>query len=109
MRWNPGRRGPVARHLREEKTDCPSGFRPRRWRRPWPVPPGEREGDVRDYLAAVLDMVGPGRPDRPESVEWGGLEGLLGIELPADFKEIAETYAPVTLNHHLTLTRPGTR
>ncbi|MFJ5880410.1 hypothetical protein [Kitasatospora cineracea] len=64
---------------------------------------------MRDYLRAVLDMIGPGRPDRPESVEWDGVEGLLGIELPADFKEIAETYAPVMLNHHLILTRPGSQ
>ncbi|MFJ1754093.1 hypothetical protein [Kitasatospora sp. NPDC088134] len=64
---------------------------------------------MRDYLGAVLDMIGPGRADRPEFVEWGEVEGLLGIELPADFKEIVETYAPVTLNHHLVLTRPGTR
>ncbi|MCP2314267.1 hypothetical protein [Kitasatospora paracochleata] len=64
---------------------------------------------MRDYLGAVLDMIGPGRPDRPESSGWAEVEGLLEVELPADFKQIAETYAPVTLNHHLTLTRPGTQ
>ncbi|GAA2753025.1 SMI1/KNR4 family protein [Kitasatospora cinereorecta] len=64
---------------------------------------------MRDYLGAVLDMIGPGRPDRPEQCDWAEVEDLLGVELPADFKQIAETYAPVTLNHHLTLTRPGTQ
>ncbi|MFG2694105.1 SMI1/KNR4 family protein [Kitasatospora sp. NPDC048407] len=64
---------------------------------------------MRDYLGAVLNMIGPSPADRPEFVEWGEVEGLLGAELPADFKEIVETYAPVTLNHHLVLTRPGTQ
>lgn len=39
---------------------------------------------------------------------WRGIEGDLGIEIPADYKEIVDGFAPVQINHHLYLHHPAT-
>ncbi|MEV6978368.1 SMI1/KNR4 family protein [Kitasatospora sp. NPDC093806] len=61
-----------------------------------------------EYGARLAGVLGEGAPGRPEPRGWGGLEASLGVELPADFKEIVAAYAPVQLNGHLILWHPDT-
>jgi hypothetical protein len=39
---------------------------------------------------------------------WRKLENELGTDLPADYKEIVDAYAPLHLNRHLYLSHPAT-
>jgi hypothetical protein len=63
---------------------------------------------VRDYLAEVFGMLGPGEQRFASSDAWAGLEAELGTGLPDDYKAIVDTYAPVHINGHLSLKHPAT-
>ncbi|QKW18535.1 SMI1/KNR4 family protein [Kitasatospora sp. NA04385] len=39
--------------------------------------------------------------------DWMPIEAMYGIELPPDFKEVIAVFAPIDINDHLTLFRPG--
>ncbi|WP_033354939.1 SMI1/KNR4 family protein [Kitasatospora aureofaciens] len=63
---------------------------------------------MRDYLAEVFSMLGPGG-DRFASPEaWTDLEAELGTELPEDYKAVVDAYAPMQINGHLYLKHPAT-
>ncbi|MER5199825.1 SMI1/KNR4 family protein [Streptomyces sp. NPDC002755] len=61
-----------------------------------------------NYLARVLDMLGGPKVRDRNSLAWRDLEGELRVNLPGDYKEIIEGYAPVLLNGHLSLKHPAT-
>ncbi|MBT1094216.1 SMI1/KNR4 family protein [Streptomyces sp. Tu102] len=43
-----------------------------------------------------------------DTAAWRKLESDLGVELPTDYKEIVDAYAPVQINGHLHLSHPAT-
>ncbi|GAA2810822.1 hypothetical protein GCM10010441_39320 [Kitasatospora paracochleata] len=63
---------------------------------------------MRDYLAEVLVMLGPGGQSFADPEAWVRLEAELGTELPEDYKAIVDAYAPIRINEHLTLLHPAT-
>lgn len=60
-------------------------------------------------LRAVMDMLGEPvlQHDRIDHA-WREIECDLGFELPTDYKEIIDAYAPVQLHEHLYLHHPAT-
>ncbi|MEU3086605.1 SMI1/KNR4 family protein [Streptomyces massasporeus] len=62
----------------------------------------------RNFTESVIHMLGPASNGPSVATAWGALERELGIELPADYKEIVGGYAPVQLNRHLFLNHPST-
>ncbi|SDT83439.1 SMI1 / KNR4 family (SUKH-1) [Streptomyces sp. TLI_053] len=63
---------------------------------------------MRDYLAEVFAMLGPG-DDRFASPEaWADLEAELRTKLPEDYKAVIDAYAPMQINGHLILKHPAT-
>ncbi|MFF1794890.1 SMI1/KNR4 family protein [Kitasatospora sp. NPDC058263] len=61
-----------------------------------------------NYVNRLTKMLGEVSPGQLGPWSWSGLEEALGVELPADFKEIVAAYAPVQLNGHLILWHPET-
>ncbi|MFD5470672.1 SMI1/KNR4 family protein [Streptomyces sp. NPDC127105] len=61
-----------------------------------------------NYVGRVQEMLGepPRRYRNPAA--WRDLEGDLGVNLPADYKEIVDGYAPIQINCHLSLDHPAT-
>ncbi|MDX3760172.1 hypothetical protein ACWDBO_26455 [Streptomyces mirabilis] len=52
-------------------------------------------------------MLGPGEERFAKPAAWLRLEEELGRELPTDYKQIVDAYAPVQINGHLTLSHPA--
>ncbi|WP_406359536.1 SMI1/KNR4 family protein [Streptomyces sp. NBC_00715] len=61
-----------------------------------------------DYLAAVLEMLGPAQNRYADPVAWERLHAELGIELPSDYRALVDAFAPIQINGHLYLTHPAT-
>ncbi|MDX3771532.1 MULTISPECIES: SMI1/KNR4 family protein [unclassified Streptomyces] len=61
-----------------------------------------------DYLTATMNMLGPPANHYADPSAWTRLHEELGAELPADYKEIVDAYAPILLNWHLHLSHPAT-
>lgn len=61
-----------------------------------------------DYLAAVLEMLGPAQNRYADPVAWEHLHAELGIELPLDYKALVDAFAPIQINGHLYLSHPAT-
>ncbi|WP_344445620.1 SMI1/KNR4 family protein [Kitasatospora nipponensis] len=56
----------------------------------------------------VFEVLGRAQELRTPPGAWSQAEGTAGTELPDDLKAITVAYAPVCLNHHLTLYHPST-
>ncbi|MGY0466640.1 SMI1/KNR4 family protein [Kitasatospora sp. cg17-2] len=63
---------------------------------------------MRDWLAEVLSMLGPGERRFAAADAWAALEAEIGIEFPRDYKAVVDAYAPVQINGHLSLAHPAT-
>ncbi|WP_411129101.1 hypothetical protein [Streptomyces sp. x-19] len=61
-----------------------------------------------DHLSAVFAMLGPGGRRFADSESWAHLEAELDTELPSEYKEFLDEYAPITVNSHLYFTHPAT-
>lgn len=61
-----------------------------------------------DYLAATMAMLGLAQSRYAEPSAWDRLQADFGIRLPADYRAIVDTYAPIQLNGHLYLSHPST-
>lgn len=62
----------------------------------------------RDYWAKVLMMLGPGEQRFANPAAWDELERRFGSELPEDYREFIDAYAPIQLNMHLYFHHPAT-
>ncbi|WP_406099840.1 hypothetical protein [Streptomyces sp. NBC_01013] len=51
-----------------------------------------------DHLSAVFTMLGPGGRRFADPESWARLESEVGTELPSDYKEFIDEYAPITVN-----------
>ncbi|MFF3555033.1 SMI1/KNR4 family protein [Streptomyces tsukubensis] len=60
-----------------------------------------------DHLAKVLAMLGEPITEPAPAADWQRAETAAGAALPEDYRIIVDRYAPVRLNHHLYLPRPG--
>ncbi|MEV7595786.1 SMI1/KNR4 family protein [Kitasatospora sp. NPDC089797] len=63
---------------------------------------------MRDYLADVLAMLGPGGARFASPQAWADLEAELDTRLPEDYKAVIDAYAPIQINGHLSLKHPAT-
>ncbi|MFB7621025.1 SMI1/KNR4 family protein [Kitasatospora sp. NPDC056181] len=63
---------------------------------------------MRDYLAGVFAMLGPGEQRYASASAWAGLEAEIGIAFPEDYKAVVDAYAPIQINGHLFLSHPAT-
>jgi hypothetical protein len=61
-----------------------------------------------NYLERVLAMLGEPTGRYRNPMAWRELEDDLGVNLPEDYKEIIDAYAPIQVNHHLYLHHPAT-
>jgi hypothetical protein len=61
-----------------------------------------------DYLAAVLEMLGPAQNRYADPAAWDRLHAELGIELPPDYRALVDAFAPIQINGHLYLSHPAT-
>ncbi|MEV7373332.1 histone-like nucleoid-structuring protein Lsr2 [Streptomyces sp. NPDC090301] len=57
---------------------------------------------------AALTALCPPPADVPPVPDWPGAEGVLGMRLPGDYKELVAAYGPGEFNGFLTLYQPGT-
>ncbi|MEW1693067.1 histone-like nucleoid-structuring protein Lsr2 [Streptomyces sp. NPDC091263] len=58
-------------------------------------------------LIRNLTQLSPPPSDTPPPSNWSEVENILGVRLPADYKEIADTYGPGTFCGHLHLCHPS--
>ncbi|GAB3119028.1 hypothetical protein GCM10027160_32270 [Streptomyces calidiresistens] len=61
-----------------------------------------------DHLSAVFAMLGPGSRRFADPAAWERTEAGIGTELPGDYKEFVDEYAPIRLNGHLCFHHPAT-
>ncbi|MFB7406868.1 histone-like nucleoid-structuring protein Lsr2 [Streptomyces sp. NPDC056202] len=57
---------------------------------------------------AALTALCPPPADVPSAPDWSGAEGVLGMNLPGDYKELVAAYGPGEFSGFLTLYQPGT-
>jgi hypothetical protein len=62
----------------------------------------------KNYLARVLEMLGEPSCRYGDREAWRKLENELGMDLPRDYKDIVDAYAPIHINGHLYLSHPAT-
>ncbi|MFJ4152774.1 hypothetical protein ACIP10_35095 [Streptomyces galbus] len=60
-----------------------------------------------DYLAAVLEMLGPAQNRHADPAAWDRLHAELGIQLPPDYRALVDAFAPIQINGHLYLSHPA--
>ncbi|MEU6972103.1 SMI1/KNR4 family protein [Kitasatospora aureofaciens] len=63
---------------------------------------------MRDYLADVFAMLGPGEQRFASPSAWAELEAEIGTHFPEDYKTVVDAYAPMQINGHLYLSHPAT-
>ncbi|MET9182995.1 SMI1/KNR4 family protein [Kitasatospora aureofaciens] len=61
-----------------------------------------------DHLPAVFMMLGAGGRRFADPGSWTRLESEIGTELPTDYKEFVDEYAPIKVNGHLYFNHPAT-
>ncbi|MFK0173926.1 SMI1/KNR4 family protein [Streptomyces sp. NPDC090306] len=61
-----------------------------------------------DYLAAVMEILGPAPSRYADPAAWDSLHAELGIQLPPDYRVLVDAFAPVQINWHLYLHHPAT-
>ncbi len=61
-----------------------------------------------DYLAAVMEMLGPAQNRHADPAAWDRLHAELGIQLPPDYRVLVDAFAPIEINGHLYLSHPAT-
>ena len=57
-------------------------------------------------LLAALPGLEDSRMQRPNAIDWGRIERILGIEFPVDYKEIAEWYPPFEICEFISIGVP---
>lgn len=57
-------------------------------------------------LAASVAYATDGRPHGPVPVGWPTVEAWLGLPLPADYKQLADTWGPVQFGGRITMPTP---
>ncbi|MGW7445179.1 SMI1/KNR4 family protein [Kitasatospora sp. NPDC054795] len=60
-----------------------------------------------DFLEEVRGIIGPPSGPGVPAERWHGLEAELGVELPGDFKTLAERYAPIEIGRSISLRGPA--
>jgi hypothetical protein len=60
-----------------------------------------RWAELPDYLSLLKGMLGDPRSPHDSREAWGRIESSLEVELPYDYKEFIDRYAPVRVNGHL--------
>lgn len=63
---------------------------------------------MRDYLAEVFAMLGPGEQRFTSPSAWAELEAEIGTDFPDDYRAVIDAYAPMQINGHLYLSHPAT-
>ncbi|KJY41997.1 hypothetical protein VR41_09870 [Streptomyces sp. NRRL B-1568] len=61
-----------------------------------------------DHLSAVFAMLGPGGRRFADPESWAHLESEIGTELPDEYKQFIDEYAPIRVNGHLSFRHPAT-
>ncbi|MCY0928530.1 hypothetical protein OTB20_20455 [Streptomyces sp. H27-H1] len=57
-------------------------------------------------LAALASNVVESRPHGPVPVDWPAVEAWLGLPLPADYKQLADTWGPVQFGGRIAVVTP---
>ncbi|MFF2546957.1 hypothetical protein ACFVUY_30980 [Kitasatospora sp. NPDC058063] len=60
-----------------------------------------------DFLEEIRAIIGPPSGPGVPAECWHGLETELGVELPGDFKTLAERYAPIEIGRSIWLRGPA--
>ncbi|MFE7588085.1 hypothetical protein ACFU6K_01705 [Kitasatospora sp. NPDC057512] len=61
-----------------------------------------------EFIDRIFRLIGPGGRNSVSAEAWCAVSHAAGVELPDDYKQIVETYAPVCLSSHLTIRHPDT-